>query len=330
MEQLGKYGGITKMEITHADLSFLRLTKSGIFRPFADAHAVMQSHIGMQSQVQQYAEFAINNRLTDRLSSAQFQANYDEKHILNIWAQRKTLHMIAPSDLPLLNKIYQNFGYLSQQTPAADVWMIQAVAQLILEHLAAHPLATKQDLAAIVEKFAVDNHAHKHFVPYRVLGHLTVNSTLVAKPNKPYVKQFYAQSELGLPAYSGSLNDAIDEMVLRYLKGYGPATIKDFIHWSGINAPIAKQAFTRIDHQLQAIEVTSFTGRYYAVADDPDLQLLAHKTVPTTITLLGKFDPLTVSFHQKDWLIPAEFTKFVWYQTQIEGLVLAGIDVLGV
>jgi hypothetical protein len=75
-----------------------------------------------------------------------------------------------------------------------------------------------------------------------------------------------------------------------------------------------------------------FGGKNYFLAHD-DLDL--HSSFSSDYSedkmfLLGKFDPLFVSYHHKDWIINDEQRKLIWTSAgHVEAVILNGTEVIG-
>jgi hypothetical protein len=104
--------------------------------------------------------------------------------------------------------------------------------------------------------------------------------------------------------------------------GYGPATISDFCHWSELTKKRIGEAWPN-----EKLVYIDFSGRnYFLTHDDPDLHDSLLQDYPEDkVFLLGKFDPLFLSYHHKDWIISNEQRKLIWTSTgHVESVILSG------
>jgi hypothetical protein len=166
------------------------------------------------------------------------------------------------------------------------------------------------------------------------LAHLimasTINGLMFGKPEKPSIRQFVSCRKISNNRWKK--NDsaritALSDLILRYFRHYGPATIKDFCHWSGLMQKSIGEAWS--NEQLVSMH---FGGKNYFLAhDDLDLRnSFSPDYSEDKVFLLGKFDPLFVSYHHKDWITNDEQKKLIWTSAgHVESVILSGTEVIG-
>lgn len=99
------------------------------------------------------------------------------------------------------------------------------------------------------------------------------------------------------------------ELLRRYLRAYGPATIKDFAHWAGLPAPQVRPLREALG---QALCEVSVDGRECLLLRD-DLPAIADIASPGgCVRLLPHFDPYLLAHREKDHLLPARHYKKVY------------------
>ncbi len=97
----------------------------------------------------------------------------------------------------------------------------------------------------------------------------------------------------------------------RYLKNYGPATLDDFSHWSGLNKTVVEKEL-KTDH-IKALE---YNEKIYYYTD----QIAGEVEYPI---ILSKFDPLLVAYKDKSWILEELDSKVVWKKAgQVEAVIL--------
>ncbi|HEX8019682.1 winged helix DNA-binding domain-containing protein [Mucilaginibacter sp.] len=94
--------------------------------------------------------------------------------------------------------------------------------------------------------------------------------------------------------------EAVSRLVLRYFTSHGPATINDFVHWSGLTVADAKTGIEINKSQLTNIIVEGIS--YWMNANtDPT------KTKSTGAYLLPVYDELIIAYKNRDAMVPAKF-----------------------
>jgi hypothetical protein len=115
-------------------------------------------------------------------------------------------------------------------------------------------------------------------------------------------KQFtYALLDERAPVTQGIERDeAIARLVLRYFKSHGPATLNDFVHWSGLTVADAKAGIEINKHQLSNITTE---GISYWMDINADLS----KAKKSGAYLLPVYDELIIAYKNRDAMVPAKF-----------------------
>jgi hypothetical protein len=110
------------------------------------------------------------------------------------------------------------------------------------------------------------------------------------------------------------------ELLRRYLRGYGPATIQDFSFWRGTKAGNGRRWLQSLQNEITEVDVDGQT--MLLLADDLDI-LQAIEATEWPIRLLYRFDPYLLAHKDKSWLIDMKYYKRVWQVAgHIEGTVL--------
>jgi len=120
-------------------------------------------------------------------------------------------------------------------------------------------------------------------------------------------EQRFALAEPPLANGSG-----LTELLRAYLRGYGPATKKDFSYWTGLPLRDLAAAFAELGDEL--VE----TPAGYVLSE------LSHEAPrPPRALLLAKFDPLTMGHADKSrWLDPKDQGRVFRKAAQVEAVVL--------
>jgi hypothetical protein len=100
---------------------------------------------------------------------------------------------------------------------------------------------------------------------------------------------------LGAPLREIEHTEACSELLTRWLRSFGPATMTDIRWWTGWTAALAKTTLGAID----AVEVRLAEGIAYALTDDLDLAGDADPWV----ALLPGLDPTTMGWKDRGWYL---------------------------
>jgi hypothetical protein len=296
------------MTLSQPQIAHIRMLKSGIITPFEDIEQCISHLFGIQSQAQQFGEISILNRVK-KGDCSELNTLYQSHKLIKIWGQRMTVHMYCRDDWKYVHQVYaQRNSFVKRGWQAHE-----AIFTTLMSDIDRFMLQTKKDkkelTAFINQSVGMIEHPYRE---YSAIIQSCLNGTIFAVPQSPQTK-YFAHRSLAIhnddfEHWQTGQESALDELLMRYFNGYGPATLKDFCHWSGLNQGEIQPAFQRIKDNL--IELTDNNKRYYLPLADS--HLLEQKPPARFVKLLGKFDPLFVSFSDKSWIASPVQQKAIW------------------
>ena len=110
------------------------------------------------------------------------------------------------------------------------------------------------------------------------------------------------ESWLGCPLAAGTKPD---ELVLRYLSAFGPATAQDMARWSGMIR--LREAFTLLGGRLRTFRDEN-GAVLYDVQDGP----LPDESIPAPVRFLPEFDNVLLSYVSKDRIMAKQYYQHVF------------------
>jgi hypothetical protein len=118
------------------------------------------------------------------------------------------------------------------------------------------------------------------------------------------------------------------ELLRWYLRAYGPATLRDFAHWSGMPAGEVRSLPSLLAVDLEQLKI----GNSVSFLLREDLDALHRASGDrNTVRLLPHFDPYLLAHREKDHLLPAPHYKRVYRnQAWISPVVLVDGAIAGV
>ncbi len=285
--------------MTNKELALERLHRNGIISPFPSMTLCVQNLAGIQAQVQQFAELALQNRCLGTPTMKDMDKLYRSYDFINLWGQRNTLHMYHHSDWDMICDIYHNRTYSRKHISAYPDFFAEITKQVQIA-AATGTSTMRSQIDELVMAHAPTPLREIDWLTYMVLNHLCAHGLLFGIPAKPSIQEFVCFPALNREQWqwnAGSFPASLDELLLRYFQYYGPASIQDFSHWSGLPIIAFQEAFDRITPELNKIPADKRT--YYSFGNVKIKN--SHK-----LTLLGKFDPLLVSYQHKEWIATPE------------------------
>jgi len=99
-----------------------------------------------------------------------------------------------------------------------------------------------------------------------------------------------------------SAHEALGHLLVRYLRGYAPATMRDFAHWSGLKAALVRAARAAAGDEVRAEGDDLFPAQ--------ETQRRSVSRLP--VRLLLRFDPFLLGHREKSHYLDARFRRRVY------------------
>lgn len=261
-----------------------------------DAVQAVTRTAGIQAQVLSAAELALCTRV-EGLSPQDVRAALWQDHTLvRTWAMRGTLHLLPAKDLSLYVAAcdWQNNARWSNYFAEFDLSPAQQDAFLLaIPHVLEQGPLTRQQLADAVAKHMGTTRA-RDFILSESWG----------TPLKPSAYRGELCFGTGQGQNATFMNprvwidnwqpiepeQALQEIVRRFLQTYGPATSDDFAFWWGYQKGRAKKLFQSIAEELEEVDVEG----WQAFALRETLPLMQSFEPVEDIHLLPLFDAYTI------------------------------------
>jgi hypothetical protein len=302
--------------------------------PMQDLVAAVTRTGGIQAQVMSAAELALCARVEGRAPHDVQSALFQEHTLIKTWAMRATLHLVAAHELPLYIaardwrlmdnwvNYFAEFGITGAQ--------IDDYLQAIPHVLEQGPL-TRTQLAEAVAKhtgatqmrdFIVSESWGTPLKPSAYRGDLSVGSgqgkTVTFVNPKTWMEPWQPLDS----------QQALQEMVRRYLRAFGPATVDDFRFWWGGTRSQAKQLFKSLADELEEVDVEG----WQAYALRATLPQLKDAEPVERILLLPLFDAYTIGSPRncESFLAPTHKSKVFNLQGWTFAVVLVSGSIQGV
>lgn len=204
----------------------------------------------MQAQDYLGALWAVGLRLAATTEPTIEQAISDKK-IVRTWPMRGTLHFVAPEDarwmLALLTpRILANAARRHQQLEL-DGATFARVETLFASALRGGRQLTRSEMMAALERGGIATAGQRG---YHILWWAAQTGLICFGPRQGKQDSFVWLDDW-LPAGQPlSREEALAGLTRRYFTGHGPATIQDFIWWSGLPAADARAGLEMVKAQL--------------------------------------------------------------------------------
>jgi hypothetical protein len=288
-------------------------------RKFTKPEEVVSWMCAMQAQDYPGSKWSIGLRLNEA-SVRDIDIAIQEKRIIRTWPMRGTLHFVAAPDVRwmldlLAPRVIASSARRHRQLEL-DGEVFSQTRKLILKVLKENKQITRQALFEVFEssKIASRNQRGIHIIQQHAL-----EGMICFGPHEGKQPTFILMDEW-VPKTQKLLRDeALYILALRYFTSHGPATLKDFIWWSGLITSDARTAIESARDQLSKVIVN---GNEYWF--NPNTEKLV--TSSLTAYLLPGYDEFILGYTNRSDIIDSKYMKRI---TPGGGLFIPTIVIYG-
>jgi len=261
-----------------------------------EPHEIVSWLGAMQSQAFELAKWAIGVRLKDstanKIDDALSKGQIIRTHIL-----RPTWHFVAAEDIhwmrelssPRLMPIFVAYG----KSWGADEKMISKTSLKITEILEKQGHQTKQEIGEHlkIEGLTIDQHTLTHVMSRAELDGIVCNGIINGN------KHTYALLEERIPKTKPFIKEeALERLAYKFFSSHAPATLEDFIWWSGMLTTDAKTALELVKEHFVSQKIN---GRTFWMKNNIQIPEKENDSV----LLLPPFDEFVVSYKNRSEII---------------------------
>jgi len=237
--------------MNNADIAYLRLRNQGLFRSTFKSASDAVSQLGaVQAQDYAGAKWALGQRIKDSTDASLEQA-FTAGSILRMHLLRPTWHFVTPRDIRWLliltaPRVHAVNAFMYRQV-GLEKTIIKKSYKVLEKALKGNQHLTRAELGSILERSGIKVQAQQ--LTYIMMS-AELDGLICSGPRKG--KQFtYALLEERVPLVPKLERDeALAELTKRYFISRGPATLKDFVWWSGLTMTDARDGIEIVNSQL--------------------------------------------------------------------------------
>jgi hypothetical protein len=280
---------------------------------------VVKRVVALQAQEAASPYLALWNRIAD-FDPADLDAAFADREVVKASLIRLTLHAVHAGDYPAFHNAMLSSLRASRlgDRRFTTSGLSSADADALLPHLvkfAARP-RTKAEIEDLLEARVGDRKprlwwALKTFAP---LHHAPTGGPWSFGAKSSFVA---ARARRG----PKSPDESVQRLVLRYLEGFGPASVPDFAQFTMLRRPVALQALRALGDKVEELEGPDGTTLF----DVPGAPLPAEDT-PAPPRLLPMWDSILLAYSDRSRVIPPDYRPLV---IRINGDVLPTLLVDG-
>lgn len=258
----------------------------------------------MQAQEFSHAKWAVGLRCPSATDDA-LERCIRERTIIRTSLLRGTLHLVAASDIrwmlavaaPIVNARYASL----HRKLGLDDDRFGPIMDTIRRHLEGGRHMTRPEVLAPLERLGITtNGQHGNHILYRAaLGGLICMATPRGKQTTYTLLDEWCP---GAPTFDRDA--ALTELAFRYFDMHGPATLADFIFWSGMQTGSARAV---LDMAAPRLHRERWDGQEYWMS--PDTR--TGSTTEARIHLLAGFDEYVLGYKDRGAVLAPEHVNEV-------------------
>ena len=244
-------------------------------------------------QAQDYAgaKWALGQRPRGATDEA-IETAFSQGAILRTHMMRPTWHFVAPADIRWLlaltaPRIRAALAY-NDRALGLDAAVFARSLDAIARALEGGRQLTRPELERALGRagIATNGQALAHLVM-----HAELDGVVCSGPRRGKQHTYVLFEERVPPAQILAGDEALAELAGRYFTSHGPATIPDFVWWSGLTVADARRGLAANGSRLVAASVDG-TTHWYAPSAAPPIP-------PDTVYLLPNYDEYTVAYKER-------------------------------
>ncbi len=218
---------------------------------------ILHEVVGLQSQLLSAAALGLRVRANGLSMRAVTTALTVERSIARTWLMRGTLHLVASDDLrwllSLLGPVFERAGARRQRELGLDESVTARGVDAIRKILGgAGPLTRGQIVERLVRHgIKLDR---KTQAPIHLIAAAARRGVCCLGPDTDDGETTYVLLDDWVPPTTGPM-PGLAELVRRYFRAFGPATLADFVAWSGLPATMARASLLEAAGDLRQVAV---------------------------------------------------------------------------
>jgi hypothetical protein len=243
----------------------------------------------VQSQDYAGAKWALAQR-TNGLTDAAIEQAFAQGEILRTHVLRPTWHFVRPEDIRWMlaltaPRIHVLSVHYYRQLELDDA-IFKYSNKILTKALRGGNQLTRAELTSLLQKNGIAGNELLRFTYLMV--HAELDGVICSGARRGKQHTYALLEERAPQARTLERDEALAELTKRYFTGHGPATLQDFVWWSGLTTTDARKGIEFVKSQFEHEVVENQT--YWFVAAN------AAKRSHPTVHLLPDYDEYTVGY----------------------------------
>jgi hypothetical protein len=205
---------------------------------------------GMQGQDFSGVKWSIGLRIPNA-ADADINRAINERKIIRTWPMRGTLHMVAAADVHWILSLTSpgNIAGSMRRREALELddMTLARSREVFAKALQGCKQKSREEMYAALERAGISTAGQRG---YHILWNAALHGLICFAATTNKEQTFALLDEWVAPTKEKTRDEALAELARRYFFSRGPATLQDFIWWSGLSASDARAGFEAIKSNL--------------------------------------------------------------------------------
>ena len=284
----------------------IRLLNQQLISPQFSKPEEVVSHFGaMQAQEYRMMRWAVEMR-TKRPSAKAFTKAFNEGKIVRLHLLRGTWQLVCADDYwwmldlcaPKAKQVIN--GWMSSNRITISDEELSVIRNLIIDTTEKKGSASKEDLeeALAAKGIMMDDHRLSYHIRFAELDGVICSGDLLP------MKATYAFSEKKIPHTEPIERDwALARLATKYFQSHSPATLEDFVWWSGLNVADCKRSIDLIGNHLYC---DSYKGKTFYLHENSRTRGFRKGEY----ILIPPYDEYLIGYKSRDIVLDPDFKHY--------------------
>ena len=285
----------------------LRLLNQQLICPQFDTPAELVGYMGaMQAQEYRLMRWAVAMR-TKKPSAKAFKKAFDSGQILRLHLMRGTWQLVSAEDYwPLLELCSQKAlsvikGWMRSNKISIPEEKVTEIRSILVQTAADKGSVTKEDFVqALSEK---DIHMDEHRLTYHI-RYAELSGTLCSGDLLPMKATYALTADKVKSKTKLDRDEALMMLTRKYFQSRQPATLEDFVWWSGLNINDCRRGVELLGDYLHVeTHGRASQRREFYLTDD----CRTHGFRKGKYLLIPPYDEYLIGYKSRDIVLPPEY-----------------------
>ena len=206
----------------------------------------------MQAQDYTMAKWAVGVRMKNAISEQAIEEAFNKAEILRTHVMRPTWHFVTPENIRWMLKLSARHiksaykSYMGNMNASESFY--RTAQECLIKMLEGGRNLTRQEIALQLNIAGIDTSDPR--IVYRILGYAEVDGVICSGVVKEKKQTYALLDERVPPMPELSKEEALSRLARNYFQSHSPASLTDFVWWSGLSTTEARTAIHLIRQEL--------------------------------------------------------------------------------